>query len=41
MSALMICPESAHIVKGLLTYVPPVNMWRLRRKTTGGPNSAR
>ena len=30
-----------HLVKGLLTYVPPVNAWRLRRGTTGGSNSAR
>jgi len=30
-----------HIVKGMLTYVPPVNAWRLRRGVTGGTNSGR
>jgi len=30
-----------HIVKGMLTYVPAMNAWRLRRGTTGGSNSAR
>lgn len=30
-----------HIVKGMLTYVPVLNHWRLRRGSTGGSGSAR
>jgi len=30
-----------HIIKGALTYVPPLNRWRLRRGATGGSGSAR
>jgi hypothetical protein len=30
-----------HIVKGMLTYVPVLNHWRLRRGSTGGSCSAR
>src|SRR5215831_10510080 len=30
-----------HIVKGVLTWVPALNSWRLRRGATGGTNSAR
>jgi hypothetical protein len=30
-----------HILKGMLTYVPLLNTWRLRRGGTGGSNSSR
>jgi SAM-dependent methyltransferase len=30
-----------HILKGMLTYVPALNSWRLRRGSTGGSSSAR
>lgn len=28
-----------HIIKGTLTYVPPLNAWRIRRGSTGGTDS--
>jgi SAM-dependent methyltransferase len=31
----------SHIVKGMLTWVPPLNTWRIRRDMTGGSNSPR
>ena len=30
-----------HLMKGMLTYVPILNEWRLRRGSTGGTNTAR
>src|SRR5262249_19235591 len=30
-----------NIIKGLLTWVPPLNAWRLRRAATGGSHSPR
>src|SRR5262249_43508765 len=30
-----------HVVKGMLTYIPPLNAWRLRRAATGGSDSPR
>lgn len=33
--------KAPHILRGMLTYVPALNAWRLRRARTGGSNSSR